>query len=78
MEAKEKIANKYGIIDGFTLHSNPSLAREGMHNAMQEYANEQNKALQDQLKEVMEERNEAKEQIKYLIRRFDLPTYIKP
>lgn len=38
MNAKEEIAIKHGIIGGFTLHSNRDLAKNALHNCMEDYA----------------------------------------
>jgi len=34
---KVQIAAKHGIINGFTIHSNPEIARRNLYNAMDEY-----------------------------------------
>jgi len=52
-EKREEIARKHGIIDGFTIHSNPTLAKKELHEAMEEYKDAE-------LKEARDERDKAK------------------
>ena len=51
-DLKEQIACKHGIINGFTVHSNPTLARRSLYNAMEEYATQKHIPT-DELQEFM-------------------------
>jgi hypothetical protein len=44
----EEVGQKYGIINGFTLHSNPSIAKENFNNAMKEYASQFRQEVSDE------------------------------
>jgi len=56
MDAKERIANKHGIMGGFTIHSNPDLAKKALYECMEEYhqsklptVEEMSKVIRDEL-----------------------------